>query len=888
MRRIRRLFARAAALFERRRTSEQEFSAELESHLALLQEEFERRGMSPHEARRQARLKLGGADQTRELYHDARTFSWLDQLARDLRYAIRQLLRSPGFATTAILTLALGIGANSAIFTVFDEVAFRPIPVKDGARVMGVYESFRGQYSRNVFGNIHMLSYSEFQNYQAHNHVFSVMAAYADARGLSLEGERPTPVSGLLVTDNYFSVLGVTPALGRTFLSEEEQSPHAVAVLGNGFWQRQFGGDPGIVGKTIRLNQNVFTVIGVAPAGFSGAEVQMPDVWLPVSMQQQIMTDLAPEMPHNFLVTENLGWLTGLGKLKPNATARQAQSDLQVLASQMDLRSPGRVMQVSVIPATFLSNPDARTAVLIGGTLVLLAIGLVLFVACANIANLLLARAAARQKEIAVRLAVGATRGRLIRQLFTESALLSLLGGGLGLMLAWKSLEIGRALVDLPALDIAPDGKVLAYTLFLCIAASLMFGLMPAIQSTTPDLSGAMKEEGSLLGKRVTKSRLRNRLIAAQVAVCSIFLIASGLLVRGLLNLNSVDPGFYVKNVFVTDLDLRLQNYNDTRATEFYRDLIARVGAIPDAQSALSTCTPWQGICGTGIWLDGAPATDAPLQTNYNTVSSNYFDVTGIRILQGRAFTETEVERDDPVAVVSLAMQKAFWSGQSAIGKKFSYGFKRGLHSVEVIGVVADVRSMHAAEPDGPFFYSPVPSTGSPRVITRFAEGPPAPSAIQRIVAQLDPSISPSVTTMQDKLIKQTNPTRIGAMLASLLGGLVLLLASVGIYGVMAYVVSQRTREIAIRIALGAEATTVIRWMLRETMRPVLCGMAIGIPVAAALSIVSSKLLLGVHPLDPIAFLLVSGFLAAVALAASYLPARRAMRVDPIVALRHE
>ena len=886
MRPLRRFLTKFAGLFSRRR-AEREFGAEVESHLALMQEEFERRGMTPEQARREARLKIGGVEQTKEAYREARTFSWIEQTVADVRYALRQFVYSRGFAATTILTLALGIGANTAIFTVFDEVAFRPLPVKDGDRVVGVYESFRGQYSRNVFGNIHMLSYSEFQDYRARNHAFSAMAGYAEARSLSLEGEHPEPVYGLLVTEDYFDVFGAVPTLGRTFLSDEEKSLHAVAVLGNGFWQRQFGSDPGIVGKTIRLNQNVFTVIGVAPAGFSGAEVQMPDLWLPVSMQQQIMTDLAPEMPHNFLVTENLGWLTGLGKLKPSATARQAQSDLQVLASQMDLRSPGRVMQVSVIPATFLSNPDARTAVLIGGTLVLVAVGLVLFVACANIANLLLARAAARQKEIAVRLAIGATRIRLIRQLLTESLLLAVVGGGLGLLFAWKSLEIGTALINLPAFNAAPDGKVLAYTAFLCIAASLMFGLLPAIQSTTPDLSAAMKEEGSLLGKGVKRGGLRNRLIAVQVAVCSIFLIGAGLLVRGLLNLNSVDPGFYVKNVFVTDLDLRLQNYNDARAAGFYRELMARTDAMPGAQSALSTCTPWQGICGTGIWLDGTPA-DRPLQTNYNTVSSNYFDVMGIRILQGRAFTEAEVERGDPVAVVSLAMEKAFWPGQSAIGKTFSYGFKRNLHPMAVIGIAADVRSMHASDIDGPFFYSPVPSTGSPRVITRFAEGQPAPGTIQRIAAQLDPSIRASVTTMDEKLIKQTNPTRIGAMLASLLGGLVLMLASVGIYGVMAYVVSQRTREIAIRMALGAESTTVIRWMLRETMRPVFWGMGIGIPLAAGLSIASSKLLLGVRPLDPIAFLAVSAFLAAVALAASYLPARRAMRVDPMVALRHE
>jgi predicted permease len=888
MRAVRRFFARFANLFRHGR-AERDLAAEIEAHLALMQEEFERRGMAPDEARREALVKLGGVERAKEMYREARSFSWIEQMTGDMRYALRQLVRSPGFAATAILTLALGIGVNTAIFTVFDEVAFRPLPVKDGDRIVGIYETFRGQYSRNMYGNAHMLSYPEFEQYSSRSKVFSEMAAYADVHGLNLEGERPEPVTGLLVSEGYFGVLGAMPALGRTFVSEEMNSPHAVAVLGNSFWQRRLGGDPGIIGKTIRLNQNIFTVIGVTQAGFSGAEVQTPDVWLPLSMQPLVMTDLAPAMPHNFLVTENLGWLTGLGKLKPGVTAEQAEANLQLLATQLDLSSPGRITQVSVIPSTFLSNPDARAAVLIGGSLLLVAVGLVLFVACANIANLLLARAAARQKEIAVRAAIGATRGRLIRQLLTESALLSLLGGGLGLFLAWKSLQVGRALVRLPSVDISPDLRVLAYTLFLTLAASLMFGLLPAIQSTNPDLAGAMKEEGSIFGKKLTRGRLRGRLITVQVAVCAVLLLLAGLLVRGLLNLNNVDPGFYVKNVVVTNLDLRLQNYNDERSAGFYRDLLGRIDAEPGVASTLSECTPWQGICGDMVLLDGQTAADAPRQTNYNTVSSNYFDVMGIRILQGRAFTETEVARGDAVAVISLAMQKAYWNnGEGAIGKKFSYGFKSDRHWVEVVGVTADVRSAHAASLDGPFFYRPLPSSASPSVITRFQGGQSSPGSIQRIVEDLDPNVAASVTTMEEKLARQNNPIRIGALMALLLGGLVLMLATVGIYGVTAYVVSQRTREIAIRITLGAEAQAVVLWTLRETMRPVLWGMAIGIPIAAALSIASSKLLLGVHPLDPIAFVIVSAFLASIALVASYLPARQALRVDPMVALRHE
>jgi putative ABC transport system permease protein len=884
---IRRFFARIANLFSRKR-ADREFSAEIAAHLALMQEEYERRGMTPEQARRESLVTMGGVEQAREMHREARAFSLLDQLGQDVRYALRQLFHSPGFATTAVLVLALGIGINTAIFTVFDEVAFRPLPVKDGDRIVGIFESFHGQYTRQVFGSIHFLSFPEFQQYATQNRVFSGTAAYADARGLTMEGSHPEPVSGMLVTQDYFSVLGASPALGRVFLPEETSSPHAVAVLSNSFWRQHFGGDAGVVGKTIQLNKNVYTVVGVTGPGFSGAEVKPPDVWLPISMQPLIMTDLSLGLPQDFLLADNMGWLSAVGKLNPGVSSRKAEADLQLMAARMDAAHSGRVTQVSVIPSTFLSNPEARTAVLIGGSLVMVAVGLVLIVACANIANLLLARAAARQKEIAVRLAIGATRGRLIRQLLTESSLLALVGGGLGLLLAWKSLDVARAFLQLTGIDISPDARVLGFTGLLCVAASLMFGLIPAIQSTNPDLSGAMKEEGSILGRRVRAGGTRNRLIAGQVAICSIFLIVAALLVRGLTTLSTMDPGFHVNKVFVTTLDLRLQNYDDAHSTLFFRNLMERIDAVPGARSALASCTPWQGVCGDSVTPEGRSASDPPLMANFNSVSSNYFDVLGIRVIQGRAFTDEEVQRGDAVALVSAAMQQAYWHGQSAIGKRFTYHLPGKSRMVEIVGIAADVRSAHISSVDGPFFYIPLPSSVSPSVVTRFSEGEPAPGTIQRIAQHLDPNVLASVTTMNDKLARQNGPVRIGALLALALGGLVLALASVGIYGVMAYVVSQRTREIAIRMTLGAENARVIRWMLRETTRPVLIGMAIGIPLAAGAAIASSKLLLGVKPLDPIAFLAGSIFPVCVALIASYLPARSAMRVDPMVALRHE
>lgn len=871
--------------FWHRRNRDAELDEEIAHDLLLETEEGVRSGMSRGEAERASRQDFGNVLLTTEATRQIWAWRTLEILAQDLRYAARTFRHSPGFAATSVLALALGIGANTAIFTVFDQIAFRPLPVKDGDRIVGIYETFHGRFDRNMHGNIHMLSYPEFLNYQAHNRVFTEFAAYAEIRHLSLAGTQPEPISGLLVTPGYFRVLGADTGLGRTFLSEECSTPHAVAILSNAYWQRRFGSDPGIIGKTIRLNQTLFTIVGVTAPGFIGTTATPPDVLLPVSMQPEVMADLPPGEPQNFLAAENLSWLSAVGKLKRGITARQAQSDVGFLASQMDQSYSGRTTAVSVLPSTFLSNPDARTAVLVGGSLVMVAVGLVLFVACANVANLLLARATVRQREIAVRLSIGATRGRLMRQLLTESTALALLGGGLGLLFSQKSLLVGRAWIGLPGVDLTPDFNVLSYTFLVSIAASLMFGLIPALQATTPNLSGALKEEGSFAGQRVHKSKLRNRLISVQVAICCVLLVGAGLLVRGLVNLNRVDPGFLVKNVLLTSLDLRVQNYDDTKAAAFYRELLGRIDVEPGAHSALAAVPPLRGVRVTSVQLED----QAGLHETYsNLVSSSYFNVLGINLLRGRAFTEAEAAREDAVAIVSDAMAKAYWKGQNPVGKRFLYGGQGRMHAVQVVGVASDVRSIHISAPDGPLFYLPARPDTALTVVTRFETASSSGGTIEHIVHQLDPAVLVSVRTMQDNLDRETSAVRLGAGLALLLGGLALVLATVGIYGVTAYVVSQRTHEIGIRTALGAERASILRWILAEAMHPVSAGILIGLPLAAAASMASSKLLLGVRPLDPIAFLAVAVFIGLVAAVASYLPARRALRVDPITALRYE
>ncbi len=870
--------------FWNRKRRDEELEEEIAHDLFLETEDLVQSGMPRREAEFASRKDFGNVLLVKETTREAWSWRSLETLAQDLLYAARTLRRSPGFAATSILAVALGVGVNSAIFTIFDQIAFRPLPVKDGDRIVGIYETFHGQFDRKMHGNTHMLSYAEFQNFQSRNRVFSEMAAYAEVRRLTLAGLTPEAVSGVLVTRDYFKVLGGTMILGREFVDEELSSPRPVAILSNAFWQHRFGGDPAIIGKAIRLNQTLFTIVGVTAPGFLGTTATPPQLWLPLSLQPVVMADLAPPEPQNFMAADNLGWLSAIGKLKPGIQSRQARAGLQFLAAGMDAAYPGRITEVGMLPSTFLMNPDARTVVLIGGTLVMAAVGLVLFVACANVANLLLVRATLRQREIAIRLSIGATRGRLIRQLLTESTLLAFLGAFLGLLSAQKALAIGGTLAGVSN-DLSLNAHVLAYALLLAVAASLMFGLVPALQATSPNLSGALKEEGSIVGRRFRSSKLRNRLVTLQVAICCILLVGAGLLVRGLINLNSLDPGFYVKRVFLTSLDLRLHNYGDVRAAAFYRELLARIDSQAGVQSALAAVTPLSGVRMARVRPDGEPAADGVREANFNIVSPNYFDVLGIRLIQGRNFTEAEADGRHPVAIVNEAMARAYWPGQNALGKRFLYGPQPAV----VIGVATDVRSINISRLDGPFFYLTMNPNSQPlAVITRSADDRPLAGTIQQIVRQLDPTVLSSVHTMEDNLEHETSPTRLASELALLLGLLSLALAAVGIYGVTAYVVSQRTHEIGVRMALGAGRSGILRWMISEAMRPVCIGIAIGLPLAAAGSLASSSLLLGVRPLDPVAFLAMAAFLAMIALIASWVPARRATRVDPMIALHYE
>jgi putative ABC transport system permease protein len=919
MRQLRAWLLRFAGLFTLQRR-DQEIAEELESHLGMHIQDNLRAGMPPVEARRQALIKLGGIEQTKEIYRDRRGIPVLETLFKDVRYALRILAKNPGFAAAAVATLALGVSVNTIMFTAIDAVALRPLAVRDANRVVRVVRWVREGYGGTLF------SYPEYAYYQDRNAVFTGLVAKACCYDGVLGGvqsdvgihgaatEIPEKVSIALASGNLFTVLGVDAVLGRTFRPDEDRIPgsHPVAVLSYAFWQRRFASDPGLVGKILAVNGAYFTVVGIAPPDFVGTADPpvVTDLWVPMNMHAVA----APGSDWDANAYE----MRMAGRLKPGVSAKQAEAQMTILARQLARSSPDKSTTASTIrlglnSATFMSFSDTGAQFKTAVALLMAAVGMILLIACANLVNLFLARATARQREIAVRLALGASRPRLIRQLLTEGVLIALLGGAAGLVLSiwtcnilWAAI---RGMVQrMSGMDFIlrfdPDVRVLSYALAASLVAAVAFALAPAIQATRPSLSTALKGEGTAFGQGLRHSSFRNILIGGQVAVSLVLLVGAGLLVRGLARGERVNTGFETKKVLLVEFSMESLHYDKARIASTYDLVLQRLHDLPGVEVAgFATHIPLLSLYSTSITVDDTKrATKEPSVSGfYNGVSPGYFQALDVRLVRGRSFTAHDGA--SPFVIVSEATARRLWPGEDPIGKRLKTS--RSLVSLEVIGVAKDARNVRLSEPDPAFVYLPITpdemSDSNLKLFVRTAGEPESVlPALRSAFAGIDQRLflTSSIHPLELGVWFQKLPSRIGAIVASILGSLGLALSAVGIYGIVTYTVSQRTREIGIRMALGADRHQVLRLMLVQGARIVAIGMALGLAgsfavsriLAAAVSgdLESPDLLFGVDPLDPLTFVGVSLFLTAIALCACYIPARRAMNIDPISTLRHE
>jgi predicted permease len=815
-------------------------------------------------------------------------------LLQDLKYGVRLLSKSPAFTAVAVLSLTLGIGANSTIFTLAKAFFLESVPVKEPARVVSLYSN--AQSRKGPPQEYLPTPYLNAVDYNEKTAVFSG-SSIAIFTGLQyVVSGKQQQLFGELVNGNFFDVLGVAPVLGRGFSAEEDAAPRPVAVLSFALWNTQFGGDRGILGHTMQLNHHDFTVIGVAPREFRSIGVLgSPDLWIPISMRDLMLDDDTKK----FMYDRGFRMVAMVARLKPGINLKQAQIAVHALGEELEKEYPkengGRNETLVPINETAIP-PQLHSVFARAGALMMLIVGLVLLIACANVANLLLSRAAQRQREIAVRLAMGAGRMRLIRQLLTESLLLALVASSLGILLAyWGKTALVSLLPPFFArnLNLKLDGRVLLYTLVLALAATILFGLIPALQASKTDRMAALKDRTGAPTGSASWYGLRGILVMVQVALSLVALAGAGLFIHSLRNAQQVDPGFEVKHELVMSVDLGAENYAQPQAEAFYRDVVARLRALPlVAGASVADNGPFSGGLQRTTFTDGVDFTDPRngRLTPVVAVAPSFFSTAGITLLSGRDVDEQDDARGAMVAVVNRAMAESFWPGQDPLGKHVH--FLGETWDVTVVGEVNTVKYSTLGEPPQAIVYMPLKQHYSPFVSLYVrTNGDPAKAlgTVRSTVQSLIPTIPlVGVQTVGQVLLQSLTAPRIGAELLGTFGLVALILAAIGTYGVMSYSVSQRTPEIGIRMTLGAQQSDVLRLILAGGLAMVLVGVAFGLGFSALLSRSISSLLFGIGSFDAPSFLAVAALLILVAMAACWIPARRATHVDPMVALRYE
>ena len=818
-------------------------------------------------------------------------------MLNDLRFALRMLIKSPGFSVVAFLAITLGLGVNTTIFGIVNTLLLRPLPVGHADNVVKVFTT-----DTHINGK-QANSYLNFQDYVKQNTVFSAMAGYTFAGMGMTRGSETLNIGGLLVSGNYFDLLEVKPALGRGFLPEEDSTPngHPVVVLGHQFWKR-IGGGAEIIGSAITLNGHTFTVVGVAPASFAGVDTGFaPDMYVPLAMHEWVR-------PGGELWFEKRRalFLNIIARLKPGVSISQAEAQMKTVASQLEKAYPDvnkersvALLSLEAAKSVGLAGPGNENAAQNVSLLLLVAAGSILLIACANVANLLLARATTRQREMAVRLALGAGRGRIVRQLLTESILLALLGGLGGVVLAYWLGDVLLSLIPPTPVPLAlspqPDVRVLLFALMLAIISGVVFGLAPALQTARWDLTQGLRERASSAGGGTSRWNLRNLLVIAQIAVSLLLLIGSALFLKAFHKAQAIDPGFRAENLAILTVDPGLAGYDKTRGAQVARAIVDQVRHDPRVHGAdLGQWIPL-GFGGQGrtVIIEGRGDNDEHNRrvANISLVTPGYLETMAIPLVRGRKLTEHDCEKNAArVAIIDEVMAKQFWPDEDAIGRRFRFLVDN--ESIEVIGIARHSKAITLGEIPAPMIYLPfvdLPDGG----ISLFIHTAATPGVIlneaHRIVRDVDLRIPITYEkTIHDHMAFALWPSWMGAVLLGSLGLLALVLASVGVYGVMAYSVSQRTRELGIRMALGAQAGQVLRLVLRQGMTLAAIGLVLGLLCAFGSTRLVGTLLYGVNPSDPLVFIGVTSVLAAAAFAACYFPARRALKIDPVIALRFD